>query len=149
MSGMAAFGEWLASGLIVLGASFALIGSWGLVRLPSLMERLHGPTKASTLGLGALLAGSIIWFQLVKGEWTTHEVLVSLFLFVTAPISANMIAKAHLHLLRQGAVPGPAGAPAAPSESSDWATYEAPQEGTPGCFVEEERDGFAARRDSM
>ncbi|MCL9983136.1 MAG: Na+/H+ antiporter subunit G [Erythrobacter sp.] len=149
MSGMATFGEWLASGLIVLGAGFALIGSWGLVRLPSLMERLHGPTKASTLGLGALLAGSIIWFQLVKGEWTTHEVLVSLFLFVTAPISANMIAKAHLHRLRQGAVPGPAGTPAAPSESSDWATYEAPHAGTPGCFVEEERDGFAARRDSM
>ena len=137
MSGAASFGEWLASGLIVLGASFALIGSWGLVRLPSLMERLHGPTKASTLGLGAMLAGSIAFFQLVKGEWTTHEVLVSLFLFVTAPVSANMIAKAHLHRLRQGGQPGPAGAPAAPGESSDWATYEAPHEGTPGAFADE------------
>lgn len=137
MSGAASLGEWLASGLIVLGASFALIGSWGLVRLPSLMERLHGPTKASTLGLGAMLAGSIVWFQLVKGEWTTHEVLVSLFLFVTAPVSANMIAKAHLHRLRQGQMPGPAGVPAAPDESSEWATYEAPRKGTPGCFTEE------------
>jgi multicomponent K+:H+ antiporter subunit G len=135
MSGAASLGEWLASGLIVLGASFALVGSWGLVRLPSLMERLHGPTKASTLGLGAILFASIAWFQLVEGQWTIHEVLVSLFLFVTAPISANMIAKVHLMRLRQGERPGPAGAPAAPTDSSDWATYEAPREGTPGDFV--------------
>jgi multicomponent K+:H+ antiporter subunit G len=137
MSGMAILGEWLASGLIVLGAGFALVGSWGLVRLPSLMERLHGPTKASTLGLGGILFASIAWFQLVQGEWTIHEVLVTLFLFVTAPISANMIAKVHLHRLRQGERPGPAGAPAAPDDGSDWATYEAPREGTPGHFADD------------
>ena len=135
MSGAASLGEWLTSVLIVLGAGFALVGSWGLVRLPSLMERLHGPTKASTLGMGAILFASIAWFQLVKGEWTIHEVLVSLFLFVTAPISANMIGKVQLMRLRQGDRPGPAGAPAAPDESSEWSTYEAPREGTPGDFV--------------
>ena len=27
--------------LLILGGGFALIGSWGLVRLPSTMERLH------------------------------------------------------------------------------------------------------------
>ena len=56
--------EILTSVLIVLGASFALIGSWGLVRLPTLMERLHGPTKATTLGLGGILLGSVSYFQL-------------------------------------------------------------------------------------
>jgi multicomponent K+:H+ antiporter subunit G len=137
MSGSFSLAELLASALIVLGAGFALIGSWGLVRLPSLMERLHGPTKASTLGLGAMLVGSIIWFQLVEGEWTTHELLVSLFLFVTAPIAANMIAKVHLHRLRLGEQPGPAGPPPAPGDDAEWATYEAPREGTPGCFAEE------------
>jgi multicomponent K+:H+ antiporter subunit G len=101
------------------------------------MERLHGPTKASTLGLGAMLADSLAFFQLVKGEWTTHEVLVSLFLFVTAPVSANMIAKAHLHRLRQGGEAGPAGAPPAPDATSNWATYEAPHAGTPGAFADE------------
>ncbi|MFN3520090.1 MAG: monovalent cation/H(+) antiporter subunit G, partial [Sphingomonas sp.] len=45
--------EALIALLILLGAAFVLIGSWGLVRLPSTMERLHGPTKATTLGLGA------------------------------------------------------------------------------------------------
>ncbi|MFN4239237.1 MAG: Na+/H+ antiporter subunit G [Erythrobacter cryptus] len=137
MSGAAPWAEWLVSALIVLGAAFALIGSWGLVRLPSLMERLHGPTKATTLGLGALLLASIAWFQLGKGVWTTHELLVSLFLFVTAPITANMIAKVHLHRLRSApgaAEPGLAGTPAPPSNTADWATHEAPHLGTPGDF---------------
>ncbi|MFN3517633.1 MAG: Na+/H+ antiporter subunit G [Novosphingobium sp.] len=141
MSSGFSLGEILASALIVLGAGFALIASWGLVRLPSLMERLHGPTKASTLGLGAMLVGSIAWFQLVKGEWTTHELLISLFLFVTAPITANMIAKVHLHRLRLGEQPGPTGSPARPGPDSgagsDWATYEAPRPGAPGCYDDE------------
>ena len=110
--------EMIVSALIVLGGAFALIGSWGLVRLPSLMQRLHGPTKATTLGLGGILVASIVWFQFVRGEWTTHELLVSVFLFVTAPISANMIAKVHLHRLRLGAQPGPAGLPASPGTDS-------------------------------
>ncbi|MFO6446383.1 Na+/H+ antiporter subunit G [Erythrobacter sp. NE805] len=134
----ASLAEILVSALVVTGAGFALIGSWGLVRLPSLMERLHGPTKASTLGLGAMLVASVLWFHLARGVWTSHELLVSAFLFMTAPISANMIAKVHLHRLRQGepsAPAGPAGAPAAPPGGSDWATHEAPHEGTPGDFV--------------
>ncbi|MBU7579452.1 MAG: Na+/H+ antiporter subunit G [Porphyrobacter sp.] len=129
--------EVLAGALIVLGGAFALVGSWGLVRLPSLMERLHGPTKATTLGLGAMLVASVVWFQLGRGEWTTHELLVSAFLFLTAPVSANMIAKVHLHRLRAGEAgegPGPAGAPDAPPGGPDWATFEAPHEGTPGDF---------------
>jgi multicomponent K+:H+ antiporter subunit G len=138
MSGAMPFAELLAAALIVLGASFALVGSWGLVRLPSLMERLHGPTKATTLGLGAMLLASVLWFQLGKGVWTTHELLIAVFLFVTAPISANMIAKVHLHRLRTGEASeaaGPAGTPAPPPGSADWATHEAPRKGTPGDFV--------------
>ena len=84
----------IVSALVVLGGAFALIGSWGLVRLPTLMERLHGPTKATTLGLGGILLASVLWFQLVRGTWTTHELLVSVFLFMTAPISAYMMARA-------------------------------------------------------
>ena len=53
MSWLATIAEFVAAFMIVLGAAFALIGSWGLVRLPTLMERLHGPTKATTLGSSA------------------------------------------------------------------------------------------------
>ena len=124
--------------LLLLGGGFALIGSWGLVRLPSTMERLHGPTKATTLGLGGLLLASVLYFQVRLGIWTAHELLISLFLFITAPISANMISKVHLHRTRSGAAgerDSMAGKPPHPGgdedDSADWATFEAPQPGTP------------------
>ena len=98
----------VVTALLLLGAGFVLIGSWGVVRLPSTMERLHGPTKATTLGLGALLLASVIYFRAELGIWTAHELLISLFLFITAPISANMIAKVHLHRLHTGAIAEPA-----------------------------------------
>ena len=137
MSAGVSVAEAIVSLLIVIGSGFALVGSWGLVRLPSLMERLHAPTKATTLGLGAVLVASVVYFQLLQGEWTTHELLISAFLFLTAPISANMIAKVHLHRLRRKEPtepPGPAGEPAPPSPAANWATHEAPHRGTPGDF---------------
>lgn len=124
MSGLA---EAVIAALIVLGGAFALIGSWGLARLPTIMERLHGPTKATTLGLGAMLVASILFFGLVIGTWSAHELLITLFLFLTAPISANMIAKAHLHRARigiDGERDGPAGKPPRPSPERDWATFD-------------------------
>ena len=126
--------EALIALLILLGAAFVLIGSWGLVRLPSTMERLHGPTKATTLGLGGLLVASVVYFQAQRGIWTAHELLISLFLFITAPISANMIAKVHLHRLRTGEAAerdSIAGPPPPPGADTDWATFEAPQQDTP------------------
>ena len=132
--------EIVVAGLILLGAAFVLIGSWGLVRLPSTMERLHWPTKATTLGLGALLIGSMIFFQARLGVWTAHELLICVFLFITAPISANMIAKVHLHRLRLGEggeVSGPAGLPERPSAQVDWATFQSPQTGTPGDMADD------------
>ena len=41
--------------LVVLGAAFALVGAWGLVKFRDFLKRLHGPTKASTVGVGAVL----------------------------------------------------------------------------------------------
>ena len=113
--------------LLVVGGSFILVGSWGLAKLPSLMTRLHGPTKATTLGVGACLIASMIYFPVTGGAYSAHELLITLFLFVTAPISANMIAKAHLHRQGRGIDSNPTddiadGLPAAP-EGSDWATF--------------------------
>ena len=113
--------------LLVMGAGFILIGSWGLARLPSLMTRLHGPTKASTLGVGACLIASMIYFPASGGAWSAHELLIAIFLFLTAPVSANMIAKAHLHRQGHGIDPNPAdgivsGLPRPPG-GADWATF--------------------------
>ena len=85
---------------LLLGAAFVLIGAIGLFRLPDFFMRLHGPTKVTTLGVGSCLVASMIYFPAMQGTYSAHELLITLFLFLTAPITANMIAKAHLH--RQG-----------------------------------------------
>lgn len=89
--------ELLLSALIVVGGVFSLVGSFGLAKLPDLMTRLHGPTKAATLGVGAVLIASMIYTLWHDGQLSLHELLITLFLFLTAPITANFIAKSFLH----------------------------------------------------
>lgn len=83
---------------IIGGASFALIGSIGLARFPDFFSRLHGPTKATTLGVGGTLMASSLYFSLHGDGVSLHELLVLFFLFLTAPVSAHLLAKAALHL---------------------------------------------------
>ncbi|MBQ0818014.1 MAG: Na+/H+ antiporter subunit G [Hyphomicrobiaceae bacterium] len=82
--------------LIYLAAFFLFVGSFGLAKLPSLMQRLHGPTKATTLGIGSLLIASMLYFLLERGALSIHELLITTFLFLTAPVTALMIANAHI-----------------------------------------------------
>lgn len=88
--------EIVISALVLVGSGFTLIGSLGLARLPDFYTRLHGPTKATTLGAGALITASILFFALEQGEPQLHELLVLLFLFLTAPVSAHLLARAAL-----------------------------------------------------
>ncbi|NBC46847.1 MAG: Na+/H+ antiporter subunit G [Gammaproteobacteria bacterium] len=88
----------LIAALVLLGAAFALIGSIGLVLLPDFFCRLHGPTKATTLGVGSMLAASALYFAANGPTPAPKELLVALFLFMTAPVSANLLAKSALHL---------------------------------------------------
>ncbi len=89
--------EIVAALLLVVGGVFALVGGVGLVRFPDFFMRLHAPTKATTLGVGGVLLASMVlgW---ARGEPAVHELLITLFLFVTAPVSANLMAMAALHL---------------------------------------------------
>ena len=90
--------EFLISVLIVVGAAFTFIGSLGLIRLRDFYTRLHGPTKATTLGVGSLLIASAVFFSHRDPGLSLHEVLVTLFLFITAPVGAHLMARAALHL---------------------------------------------------
>lgn len=90
--------EWLVAVLLVAGGLFTLIGALGMVKLPDFYTRLHAPTKATTLGIGCILLASML-MRLDRSEgFEIQELVISLFLFITAPVSAYMIAKAAIHL---------------------------------------------------
>ncbi|MBP2604896.1 Na+/H+ antiporter subunit G [Acinetobacter calcoaceticus] len=89
--------EIIVSVFLVFGAFFMLVGSIGMIRLPDLFMRLHAPTKSSTLGLGSFLIASMIFFAF-QGRFGFAELLITLLAFITAPVSANLIAQAALHL---------------------------------------------------
>jgi len=109
--------EILIATLIVIGAVFALIGSYGMIRLPDLMSRLHAPTKATTLGVGGALVASMVYFLALEGTLSIHELLITLFLFITAPITASYLSKAYMHTqLKEEEIPPPA-------PDKQWATY--------------------------
>lgn len=119
MSGAA---EASVAALVLFGAAFVLVGSYGLVRLPDLPTRLHAPTKATTLGLGAILLGSAAFFSL-QGGLTAREVLILVFLFLTAPIGGMMIAKGWMWRRRNETGRGADDLPPPPSDATDWATF--------------------------
>ena len=97
MNPMPLWAEIVVAALLVVGAAFALIGSWALAKLGSFVRRLHGPSKATTLGVGCVLSASALASAL-RGEASLHELWVALFLFITAPISAHLLMLAAFRL---------------------------------------------------
>lgn len=89
--------EWIISILLLLGGTFVLVGSIGLVKMPDFFMRLHGPTKATTLGMALLLIAAMIFFSRTEAGLSVKEILISLFLLLTAPISAYMMIKSAIH----------------------------------------------------
>jgi monovalent cation/proton antiporter MnhG/PhaG subunit len=90
-------GKLMMAELLQVASVFLLVGAIGLVRLPDFYMRLHAPTKASTLGVGGVLLASML-VGLAQGQPGITELLITLFVFVTAPVSANVLAQAALHL---------------------------------------------------
>ena len=98
----------LLSLLILTGAIFTFIGSLGLARLRDFYTRLHGEGSACRLPDLELLVASAVYFSVREEGVSVHEVLVTLFLFITAPVSAHLLAKAALHLKVRSLAPTPA-----------------------------------------
>ncbi len=94
---MAVFLDYLIAFFLVSAGGFGFVGSFGLIKLKDPMSRLHAPTKATTLGVGGVLIASMLHSWFIEGTVSWHELLIALFLFLTAPITALFIAKAHIH----------------------------------------------------
>ena len=93
---MSFLAELLISISLVISGVFGFVGSYGLIKLKNTLQRLHAPTKATTLGVGGMLIASMIYFFAKKGYLSVHELMITVFLFLTAPITANFIAKTYI-----------------------------------------------------
>jgi multicomponent K+:H+ antiporter subunit G len=90
--------EVLASLLLLAGGGFAMVGAIGLVRLRDFAMRLHAPTKVSSLGIGLLLIASMLITTFGAGRVAVHELMITLFVFMTAPVAAHLLVRAALKL---------------------------------------------------
>ncbi|OSQ53477.1 Na+/H+ antiporter subunit G [Marivita geojedonensis] len=113
----------IAISLVVSGV-FGLVGSYGLVKLQDSLQRLHAPTKATTLGVGGVLIASMLYFFAKTDHLSIHELLITVFLLLTAPITANFIAKTYMaRNLKESDLPD--------SQSScGWSVFDEPPEQT-------------------
>ena len=109
---------------LLIGSLFSLVGVIGLLKFNDPMTRLHAPTKVGTVGVGAFLVASMINSATFGDGWSMQELLIMIFLFVTAPISANFIAKVHMHS-EVGKTPPP------PIKDDIWSTLAVPKSDPP------------------
>jgi multicomponent Na+:H+ antiporter subunit G len=82
----------LTAVLWLAGSGFALLAAIGVLRMPDVFTRMQASTKASTLGLGCLLAGTAVQM----GDFASLIRLASIgaFMLLTTPVAGHVIARA-------------------------------------------------------
>ncbi|MDO9500045.1 monovalent cation/H(+) antiporter subunit G [Falsiroseomonas sp.] len=83
--------------LLLLGSGLALIGSIGLMRLGGFYDRVHAPAVVSTLGIGSVLLGSMLYFSVLQTRFVLHEILIGAFVVLTTPVTLMLLTRAALY----------------------------------------------------
>lgn len=83
--------EYIAVVLLIVGLFFLTLGTIGLIRLPNLLNRMHATSKATTLGASSMFLAAAFYFGWGAGLTALIGII---FLFVTAPTGAHLIARA-------------------------------------------------------
>jgi multicomponent K+:H+ antiporter subunit G len=87
----------LVSLLLLLGGVITLIGALALVRLKHFYQRIHGPAITITLGAGCFLIASMVSFSIQRERLVIHELLITAFVLMTAPVVAMLIMRAAVY----------------------------------------------------
>lgn len=83
---------YLSALLLVIGALFSLVAAIGMLRLPDLYTRMHAASKAGVVGAGLILLAVAV--ASVDGPVTLRAILGILFLLLTTPVAAHLLARA-------------------------------------------------------
>jgi multicomponent Na+:H+ antiporter subunit G len=84
--------DWLSGGCFIAGATLALLASVGVLRMPDVFTRMQASTKASTLGLGSLLAGAAL--RNPEPTFVVRAASIAAFMLLTTAVAAHVIARA-------------------------------------------------------
>jgi multicomponent K+:H+ antiporter subunit G len=84
----------LVSLLVLAGAALTLIGTLGLLRLPTFYERVHAPTMGTTLGTGCVLVASMVLFTALESRPVLHEIAIAVFMTFTTPVTFMLLLRA-------------------------------------------------------
>lgn len=83
-----------AAVLLVCGGLLTVVGSLGLLRLNVFYARIHAPTMGSTLGTGCVLIASMLVSTALAGRPVIHELLITVFILITSPVTAMLLMRA-------------------------------------------------------
>lgn len=83
--------------LLLAGAMAALLGSIGLLRLKTFYERVHAPTLGTSFGTLLICLASIVCFSVLRSRPSVHEILIVIFITLTAPVSFMLLGRATLY----------------------------------------------------
>ena len=116
--------EIIVATLVLAGAGLALLGSTGLLRLPTYFERVHAPSIIATLGCWLIMHGTVLYFSVADHSLALHALLIAVFVAITVPIMSIFLMRAALFRARQMGLNVPPSlsqpkASAAPADAKD------------------------------
>lgn len=80
----------LAAVAIVLGTTFSVLGTLGVVRMPDVYTRLHATGKIGVFGAVLLLLGVVLLLPKAAGK----AVVLIFFLLLAGPVTAHSLSSA-------------------------------------------------------
>ena len=87
---MALLADIISWACLLAGSAFALIGGFGMLRLPDVFARMHGAGMIDTMGLGLILIG--LMFQAGLTLVTVKLFLILAFVLYTSPTATHALA---------------------------------------------------------
>jgi multicomponent Na+:H+ antiporter subunit G len=86
---------WLSAILVLIGSTFFVGGTLGLLRFPDVYNRLHALTKADNVGLGFVVAGLVAHAGALLPA--AKLLVVWILMLVASTTACHLIARGALH----------------------------------------------------
>lgn len=80
--------------LLIAGGLITLLGSVGMLRFDNFFARIHAPTIGNTFGVGFVLIASMLISSSLAQRPVIHEVLITLFIIMSAPVTTMLLMRA-------------------------------------------------------